>query len=436
MDSRVNGRIRSRTAGAIPIRVGIATILVFFAGLGGWAALAPLDGAVVGSGSLTVQGKTKTVQHKEGGIVSTLLVQDGDQVIRGQVLIRLDDTQIRAVMDVHTAQLAGDRALCARALAELSGAETLVFPPELNVADPVAASLMAREQVVFRSHIGLLTQQLRVIDQRLEQSRQQHSGAVSQHEAAMRGLAFGLQQLQALTTLEHMGLSARNTVLELSRAIEALRGETGQLQSDVARHEAEAAELDAERLRIRAAAQGDATHELREAQLRINDVLPRIVADRDLLGRLEIRAPVSGQVVDLQVFTRGGVIEPGKPIMQIVPDSRRIMALAEIRPEDIEHLKAGQAARIIATGFSARETQPIDGRVEVISADRITDPRSGRSYYTAEVSLLADHAGGSLIRRLGPGMPVEVVVPVKPRTALDYLTEPLTVSLRSAGREM
>ena len=204
----------------------------------------------------------------------------------------------------------------------------------------------------------------------------------------------------------------------------------------MARHAAEAAELQAEKLRLRAAAEGDATHELREAQLRINDVLPRLVADRDLLARLDIRAPVSGQVVDLQAFTKGGVIEPGKPIMQIVPEARTIVATAEIRPEDIEHLHAGQAARVIATGFNARETQAIDGRVEVISADRITDPRSGRFYYTAEISLLSDQEGGRLIRRLGPGMPVEVVVPVKPRTALEYLIEPLRTSLRKAGREM
>ena len=110
--------------------------------------------------------------------------------------------------------------------------------------------------------------------------------------------------------------------------------------------------------------------------------------------------------------------------------------MAEIRPEDIEHLRAGQPARIIATGFNARETQPMEGRVEVISADRITDPRTGRTYYTAEVSLLADHASGTLLARLAPGMPVEVVVPSKPRTALDYLTEPLRTSLRQAGREM
>ena len=145
---------------------------------------------------------------------------------------------------------------------------------------------------------------------------------------------------------------------------------------------------------------------------------------------------MAGQVVDLQAFTRGGVIEPGKPILQIVPEARRIVATAEIRPEDIEHLRPGQPARIIATGFNARETQPLEGRVDIISADRITDPRTGRAYYTVEVSLLADHASGTLLRQLGPGMPVEVVVPVKPRTALDYLTEPLRTSLRSAGREM
>jgi HlyD family secretion protein/epimerase transport system membrane fusion protein len=418
------------------IQLGLLTILVFFGGFGSWAALAPLDGAVVGQGQLAVHGNTKTVQHREGGIVAALLVQEGDHVQRDQVLIRLDDTQVLAMLRVHQAQLAGDQALCARDMAELSDTADIAFPPELTDEDPVAHSVMARERIVFRNHRTLLAQQLRVIDERMAQTRQQSVGASAQHNASMNGLAFGAQQLQALTTLQHEGLAGRNTVLELSRSIEALKGETGQLQSDIARHQAEVAELAAEKLRLRAAAQTDATHELREAQLRINDVLPRIVADRDLLARLDIRAPVSGEVVELQAFTKGGVIEPGKPILQIVPDARRIVAMAEIRPEDIENLHAGQNALIIATGFNARETQPIEGRVDVISADRITDPRTGRAYYTAEIALLSDHAGGALLKRLGPGMPVEVVVPVKSRTALDYLTEPLRTSLRSAGREM
>ncbi len=426
----------AQAGGLTAVGFGLIVVGVFFGGFGTWAALAPLDGAVVGTGQLTVHGNSKTVQHKEGGIVASLLVQDGDRVARNQVLIRLDDTQITSMLHVHQAQLAGDEALCARDLAEIAGAPTIAFPADLDERDSVARSVRQREQVVFDNHRSLLTQQLRIIDERIAQARQQQSGAAAQHQAAMRGLAFGAQQLAALTSLEHMGLAGRNTVLELSRGVETSRGETGQLQSDIARHAAEAAELEAEKLRLRAAAQSDATHELREAQLRINDVLPRLVADRDLLSRLDIRAPVAGQVVDLQAFTSGGVIEPGKPILQIVPDDRRIVATAEIRPEDIEHLRAGQPARIIATGFNARETQPMDGRVDIISADRITDPRSGRTYYTVEVSLLADHANGTLLRRLGPGMPVEVVVPVKPRTALDYLTEPLRTSLQSAGREM
>ena len=418
------------------IRLGLFTIFAFFGCFGAWAALAPLDGAVVGTGALAVHGNTKTVQHKEGGIVAALLVQEGDHVQRDQVLIRLDDTQVIAMLHVHQAALAGDEALCARDLAEISGATEIAFPSELDERDTVAHSVMARERIVFRNHRTLLAEQLRVIDERIAQSRQQSAGSMAQHDASMHGLAYGQQQLDALTTLQHEGLAGRNTVLELSRSIEALRGETGQLQSDIARHEAEAAELEAEKLRLRAAAQSDATHELREAQLRINDVLPRIVADRDLLARLEIRAPVAGEVVDLQAFTKGGVIEPGKPILQIVPQARTIVAVVEIRPEDIENLHGGQSARIIVTGFNPRETQPIDGRVDVISADRITDPRTGRTYYTAEVALLTDHESGKLLKRLGPGMPVEVVVPVKPRTALDYLTEPLRTSLRSAGREM
>jgi HlyD family secretion protein len=224
--------------------------------------------------------------------------------------------------------------------------------------------------------------------------------------------------------------------LELARNLEQLRGDIGQLHAEIAQRGAEAAELQAEKLRIRATAQSDATHELREAQLRINDVLPRIAADRDMLARLDIRAPASGQVVDQTVFTKGGIIEPGRPILDIVPSMPTIVAEAEIRPEDIEHLRIGQSAHVIATGFNPRETQPVEGRIDIISADRITDPRNGVAYYKIEVTLLADREGGKLLRQLTPGMPVEVVVPIRSRTALDYLTEPLRTSLRKAGHEV
>jgi HlyD family type I secretion membrane fusion protein len=391
---------------------------------------------VVGTGVLTVHGNRKTVQHREGGIVETLSVAEGDHVRQGQILIRLDGTQARASLAVHQAALAGDLALTARDLAEISGAPRIDFPAQLDTKDGIAASVMARETTVFRNHRTLLQEQLAVIDQRIVQAHRQAEGAQAQYQAAMHGMDLAAQELQAFATLSQSGLASRTRVLELARNVESLRGDVGQLQSDIARHTAEAAELEAEKLRLRAAAQADATHELREAQLRINDVLPRIAADRDLLNRLDIRAPASGEVVDQTVFTKGGVIEPGKPILDIVPETPKIVAEADIRPEDIEYLRVGLPARVIATGFNPRETQPIQGRIDIISADHSTDPRTGRTYYKAEVILEHDREGGKLLRRLEPGMPVEVIIDVKPRTALEYLIEPLRSSLRQTGNEI
>jgi HlyD family type I secretion membrane fusion protein len=395
-----------------------------------------LNGAVVGTGVLTVHGNRKTLQHREGGIVETLSVAEGDHVRQGQILIRLDGTQARASLAVHQAGLAGDLALTARDLAEIAGAPRIDFSPQLDATDGIAASVMARETTVFRNHRTLLQEQLAVIDQRIVQARRQAEGTQAQYQAAIHGMDLAAQELQAFATLSQSGLASRTRVLELARNVESLRGDVGQLQSDIARHTAEAAELEAEKLRLRAAAQADATHELREAQLRINDVLPRIAADRDLLNRLDIRAPASGEVVDQTVFTKGGVIEPGKPILDIVPEAPKIVAEADIRPEDIEYLRVGLSARVIVTGFNPRETQPIQGRIDIISADHITDPRTGRTYYKAEVILEHDREGGKLLQRLAPGMPVEVIIDVKPRTALEYLIEPLRSSLRQTGNEI
>jgi HlyD family type I secretion membrane fusion protein len=418
------------------IITGVLTVGVFFGGLGTWSMLAPLDSAVVGTGALAVHGSRKTVQHREGGIVDALLVQEGAAVEQGQVLVRLDDTQARAIYDVHRSQLLGDEALSARDLAELADAAAIDFPNDLKPDDPVAAAVMSRERIVFRNHVELLVRQLDVVDQRIVQARSQEDGAKEQLASMGRQLTLAMQELQAVGELEKVGLAPKNRMLELERSVESLRGQMGQLSSDVARFGSEAVELEAEKLRLRQAAQSDATHELRDAQLRINDVLPRLAADRDLLGRLEIRAPIAGEVVNLAIFTKGGVIEPGKPIMDIVPRAATIVAEAEIRPEDVEHLHVGQDAQVMATGFSLRNASPIDGEVTVISADRVTDPRTGRSYFKVEVALVADRQGGALLRRLGPGMPVQVIVPTKARTAFDYLVGPLRQSFRGALREL
>ena len=418
------------------IRVGIVTVLLFFGGLGSWAWLAPLDGAVIGNGTLAVHGNRKTVQHREGGIVAELLVRDGSLVRQGQLLIRLDDTQARAVLTVHQSQLLGDRALSARDMAELSDAREIAFPPELSRDDPIAASVMSRETIVFNNRRDLLVRQMEVIDQRIVQIVHQQEGARIQLDAAIAQLGFAEDEKRAIASLERVGLASKNRLLELSRAVEGLRGQVGQLTADVARYGAQTAEMAAEKLRLRETSQTEATRELREAQLRINDVLPRLVADRDTLSRLEIRAPLAGEVVNLAIFTTGGVIEPGKPVLDIVPHAPVIVAEAEIRPEDVEHLRIGQAADVTAVGFNARENAPMRGEIRVISADRVTDPRTGRSYFKAEIALLADRQDGTLLSRLSPGMPVEVVVPVAPRTAFDYLVAPLRDSMRGAWREL
>jgi HlyD family type I secretion membrane fusion protein len=418
------------------IRLGVITVALFFGVLGTWCALAPLDGAVVGAGALAVHGNHKTIQHREGGIVAELLVQDGSIVEQNQLLVRLDDTQIRAVLTVHQSQLLGDLALSARDMAELSGVEEISFSEALSPTDPISVAVMNRERIVFRNHLDLLARQSDVIDQRIIQTGHQAEGARVQLVSAGRQLGFALDEQHAIAELERSGLASKNRLLELSRGVEALRGQVGQLSSDVARFGAQAAEMAAEKLRLREAAQTEATRELREAQLRMNDVLPRLVSDRDLLARLEIRAPIAGEVVNMTIFTRGGVVEAGRPILDIVPSDRRIVAEAEIRPEDVEHLSIGQAAEVIAVGFNPRENAPIQGEVRVISADRVVDGKTGRSFFKAEIALLADRQNGTLLARLGPGMPVEVVVPVAPRTALEYLLAPLRESFRGAWREL
>ena len=217
------------------IVTGVLTIGVFFGGLGSWAVLAPLDSAVVGTGTLTVHGNRKTVQHREGGIVAELLVQEGGVVEQGQLLVRLDDTQARAVYDVHRSQLLGDQALTARDLAELADATTIDFPSDMKPDDPVATAVMNRERIVFHSQVDLLARQLDVVDQRIVQARSQEDGARQQLASMGRQSTLAEQELHAVGELERIGLAPKNRMLELQRGVESLHGQVGQLSSDVAR---------------------------------------------------------------------------------------------------------------------------------------------------------------------------------------------------------
>ncbi len=418
------------------IRLGVVTVLLFFGGIGSWAMLAPLDGAVVGTGSLAVHGNRKTIQHREGGIVAELMVRDGSVVEEDQLLVRLDDTQVRAQFTVHQSQLLGDRALIARVVAELGDLTEIVFPEDMSASDPVASSVMERERVLFHSRRDLVRRQLDILDQRIEQTRHQANGARIQLVSAIKQLGFAEDEFRAIAELERSGLASKNRLLEVSRAAEGLRGHVGQISTDLSRFASLVIELESEKLKMREAQQSDGTREMREAQLRINEVVPRLAAVRDVLSRLEIRSPIAGEVVNLAIFTRGGVVEAGRPVMDIVPRSRVIVAEAEIRPEDVERLHVGQRADVVAIGFNPRENAPIQGEVRVISADRVTESRTGHTYFKAEVALVADRQNGALLARLGPGMPVEVIVPIAPRTAFDYLVGPLRDSFRSAFREM
>ena len=213
------------------IRVGILTVLAFFGGLGTWAVLAPLDSAVIGQGALAVHGNRKTVQHREGGIVAELLVRDGTIVDQGQIVVRLDDTQARASFTVHQAQLLADRALMARCLAELAEAETVTFPAELDDTEPMAATVKERERLMFHSRRELLSRQVAILGQRIEQGQYQAQGIRIQLESAIRQLGFAEEELRAVALLERSGLASKNRLLEVSRVAEAIRGQVGQLST-------------------------------------------------------------------------------------------------------------------------------------------------------------------------------------------------------------
>ena len=416
---------------------GRLIILVFIVGFFGWAALAPLGSALMAPGVIVVESHRKAIQHLEGGIVREIHVGDGQLVSAGQLLIKLDDTQARSSLDMLAGEADAMAAQEARLSAERDGKDHVDFPADLTAraGDPHVADAMRGELSTFDARRQTLTKEIDILTQRNEQNARIVAGLRFEAKSIDQQAALIDRETASVQSLYDKGLSTLPRLLALQRQAADLGGQRGQIAEKIAQVQLSSGENELQVMNLKNQQLSDVVKDLRDVQTKRFDLLDRLKGAHDVLARLTVVAPVSGKIVELTVHTKGAVIKPGETIMEIVPQKDALQVEAHVRPEDAESLYAGMTARVNLSAFQQRRLPMIEGVVTNISADRITDPRTGQAYFTVELTVdrtpLKDYPDAHII----PGMPVEVAIDTGTRTALDYFVEPISDVFRRGMRE-
>lgn len=423
------------------LRVGAIVVLAFFGLFMGWATFAPLDAGAFAPGQVAVSGNRQSVQHREGGVVARLHVSEGDRVRRGQILLELNSGELGATERGLTGQVFALLAQRARMVAERDRAGGMLTPAEFADLSPqdqaLADEALRLQRLQFAARRTGRSTETGVLQQRIGQLDQQTEGYQRQIEATVEQRRLIEEELTGLRDLAARGFAPQNRVRALERTAASLDGELGALRAQVARSREAIGETRLEMLGVSTKMNEDVAEQLRQIEVQLNELRPRLSEVRAQIARSQIRSPATGQVVGLTVFTPGGVIQPGQTLMEVVPDEASQIIVASVRPDDIDNLRIGQQTEVKFPGLRERSTPILHGQVTRISADSFVDEATGESHYRAEVVLPPSELArlGDKLRQIRPGMPVQVVILLNKRTALQYLVEPLTSSLWRTGSE-
>ncbi|HWC63142.1 MAG TPA: HlyD family type I secretion periplasmic adaptor subunit [Rhizomicrobium sp.] len=414
-------------------------LVVAFFVIGGFllAAFVPLQSAIVAHGAIVVKTHRKTVQHLEGGIVKEIDVTDGEMVQAGQVLIRLDDTQAKANLSALEGEADAMSAQEARLVAERDGKDHIDFPADLlaRKSDPTVAEAMRGEENAFEARASTLGQKVGILGQRNGENGRVIAGLKVQQEAVRSQLKLVEQEIAGVQSLYNEGLATLPRLLALQRQQADLSGQDGQITEKIAQAQLQNGENGLQISNVKDEQLSDIVQSLRDVQTKKYETMDRIHAIQDTIAHAVMRAPVSGEVMALSAHTVGAVIKPGDTVMELVPKDDTLQVEAQLKPEDADDVHEGMSARINLSAYQQRRLPMITGVVSSVSADSLTDQRTGQPYFSVELtvdrSTLKDYPDAQLI----PGLPVEVEIGTGKRTMLDYLTEPVTEVMRHGLRE-
>ena len=418
-------------------RMGMLCFIFLFFIVGGWFWLASIEGAVVASGAVGVIGKPKTIQHLDGGVVSRIHVDNGDEVSKGDLLLQLDETTLKSNLDIYQNRLRESVSRRDRLMAERDGNnqikwedkifERLGFEPtqEFRVGQN---KLRLARQSTGRGQVSQLGEKIRQFENQID--------GLNALKTSKRKQSLMLAgELKNMKTLREEGYASDNRVLTLERQIEDLNGQIAEHNAEISRVRNSIAETDIQISQIGREFDQSVQSELREVELSIKDMEQQIIATQQQLNRVDIRSPVSGIVHELGIFTIGGVVPPGGAVMQIIPQDTKMEFEVNLEPLYIDQVYLGQDARIMFSAFNARRTPEINGKVSKISPNTVVNEEAGMAFYLVNIAISEEELKRLNGQELVPGMPVEVFITTEARSPLNYLVKPLMDNFRRALRE-
>jgi HlyD family secretion protein len=403
----------------------------------GWGAQARISGAIIAAGNVAVRSDTKSVQHLEGGIVAELFVRDGVRVAVGDELIRLDDTQTRASLEITTSKLNKLLFEQARLEAERERSLNLEIPVSLvaRSAEPEIRRIFESQQKLLEKRLENVLGKHRQLQEQVSQLRSQIEGLQQQHSAKSKKADIISAELEKLQGLKKKGLVQGGRVTALERESADLDAEIAQLVAEAARLKAKISETELRIIEIEESWQEKILERLVEVRADVTSLQQQQIAEQARLTRILMRAPQAGTVHALNVHSIGAVIRPGEPVMIIVPDEEELVARVQVAPRDIDQLYVGQTARVRFTAFNSNTTPEFIGEVVAIGADLTTDQATQRSFYRVDISIASDQIDALGGEGLRPGMPAEALIETTSRTALSYLLKPLSSQINRAFRD-
>jgi len=419
------------------IIAGSVLVAVLAVGFGGWAATAEISGALIAPGTIVVDSNVKKVQHPTGGVVGEVRVHDGDRVKAGDILIRLDETVMRANLAIVTKGLTELYARKARLAAERDGADTLAVPKELadRIDDPDVKEALDSERKLFELRRTARLGQKDQLQQRVKQLQEQITGLIAQQDAKEKETTLINQELAGVRDLWAKNLVQLNRLTSLERDAAKIEGERGQLIAAAAEAKGKIAEIQLQIIQVDQELSSDVAKELREIDSKIGEYVERKVTAEDQLKRTDIRAPQGGVVFQSTANTVGGVVTAGDPIMLIVPESDKLLVEVKVEPKDIDLVAIGQPVVLRFSAFNQRTTPELNGSVSRVAADTSNDQRTGQSYYVVRIALDPGELDRLGAVKLTPGMPVEAFIQTGERTLVAYLIKPLHDQLMRSFRE-
>lgn len=420
-----------------PMMFGIGVLVAFFGTFMLWSLLAPIESAAIAPGKITVDSSRKTIQHLEGGIIKKIYIREGSSVKKGDMLIKLDETQAKASMELLNGRRNELLAAEARLIAQRDNLQKPEFSPELTKQKDNAkvAGIMKSQVNIFNANMRSLQGHIDILKQRYSQLEKQIDSLNSQVNSESEQLKLIEEEITAVKYLEERKLIEKPRLLALQREAARLLGNRGEHLGLIAKAQQEIGETNMQILSTKDKFTKETLDELRDTQQKLADVEERFKAAEDVLLRTSIIAPQTGKVVGLLQHTIGGVVTPGEELLQIVPTDDLLVVEARVSPLDIDVVYKGLKAKIQLTAFKQRSTPTLNGFVEDISGDSFDDERTKESYYRAKIVIPKDELEGLKHVKLYPGMPAQVMIITDKRTAFNYFITPIKESFDRAFRE-